>query len=377
MPQQQAGGKGSKGGKGKGFTSALGGWAGQAFGKSGVTPQLFPQVAIQAAMNNPPAAYLTSTETAGAMQRREQGLNRDAIIDWAQKQGISGTAMEELKEHLAGVPTAKIPTPLSGTKPYKKSDGKYYQAMRDATTGQIIEEQMPEGYSPYEGKVTQFDRELSEYAQSIGKDPSTLSWDDQKKFQNELYYARQPLAEARMKLQQEREGIAATNLRLRESAEDVKEFFEIQKQLSSSTKIQSTADRIDEYVAHPTGSGDVALSLAFVDAIKPGSGFRFTDAERRWITTGSRGVADGVIARVQQGFKGTTLSDEQRQNMARIIKSASGQIGQERDQLLNQIEQFNKPVAQAVRGGGRATKQMTAPPGSKEKTTTDPLGVLK
>jgi ribosomal protein S20 len=38
--------------------------------------------------------------------------------------------------------------PLSGSKPYKGTDGKYYQLMQDTLTGEISKQELPEGYQP-------------------------------------------------------------------------------------------------------------------------------------------------------------------------------------------------------------------------------------
>jgi len=86
-------------------------------------------------------------ETQGRQQLDEAHLAWQ--LDWAKRHGIEGEALDELTQHLAGVPTLKSKLkPLAGSKPYKGNDGRYYQSMQDQQTGQIEAEAMPEGYTP-------------------------------------------------------------------------------------------------------------------------------------------------------------------------------------------------------------------------------------
>jgi hypothetical protein len=89
--------------------------------------------------------------TAGMMETVQGGV--DAI-----KKFHPDATPEELK-HLTNTyldaalgTTDKKSTlkPLTGTKPYKGADGRYYQSMQDSLTGAIMAEPMPEGYTPPE-----------------------------------------------------------------------------------------------------------------------------------------------------------------------------------------------------------------------------------
>lgn len=77
-----------------------------------------------------------------------EGVTRDWALQWAQKHGIAEPAMSELTERLAGVPAAKPFKPLPNSKPYRGSDGRYYQSMLDPATNQVSAQPMPEGYTP-------------------------------------------------------------------------------------------------------------------------------------------------------------------------------------------------------------------------------------
>jgi hypothetical protein len=118
-----------------------------------------------------------------------------------------------------------------------------------------------------------------------------------------------------------------------------------------------TAERADEYVNKPTGAGDIALTLAFVDAIKPGTGFRFTDTERKWMVAESRGVIDGALAKINQGYTGQTLTPEQRVNERNIIKQAAAQADQQRNKTLSGFGQINPRVAKIAGGGNTPAPQ--------------------
>jgi hypothetical protein len=89
--------------------------------------------------------------TAGMMETVQGGVN-------AIKKFHPDATPEELK-HLTNTyldaalgTTDKKTTlkPLTGTKPYKGADGRYYQSMQDSLTGAIMAEPMPEGYNPPE-----------------------------------------------------------------------------------------------------------------------------------------------------------------------------------------------------------------------------------
>jgi hypothetical protein len=94
------------------------------------------------------AAGLNPEQVAQA-ERQTEEATRDWQLEWAKRHGVSDEAITELTEHLAGVPTVRLQMkPLAGTKPYKGSDGRFYQSVQDQRTGEITAMPMPEGYVP-------------------------------------------------------------------------------------------------------------------------------------------------------------------------------------------------------------------------------------
>ena len=92
------------------------------------------------------AAAGLSPEQQAAINAREKLAEQDAMLDWAKKHGVSGEALQELTQTLAGLPKRAKLAPLG--KPYKGPDGKYYQPVRDPDTGLIADEPMPANYTP-------------------------------------------------------------------------------------------------------------------------------------------------------------------------------------------------------------------------------------
>lgn len=80
--------------------------------------------------------------------RTQKGITNDWQIAWAQKHGVSDAAVDELTEHLAGVPAQKGLKSLAGQKPYQGADGKYYIVMQDPSDGSIKAEVLPPDYVP-------------------------------------------------------------------------------------------------------------------------------------------------------------------------------------------------------------------------------------
>lgn len=95
------------------------------------------------------AARAEATAARTAQFGREQtGQDRDWQLQWAQKHSVPPEAVQELTEHLAGVPTPKVAKPMVGAKPYKGADGKYYISVQDPTDSSIRAEAMPPDYVP-------------------------------------------------------------------------------------------------------------------------------------------------------------------------------------------------------------------------------------
>lgn len=207
---------------------------------------------------------------------------------------------------------------------------------------------------------SKYDQQWGLYLKSIGKTPETATWRDQVKFIKEA----NPYGAAHLGIAYQTLALAKIKEELMENQQDWQAFLAINKQLAPMEKIQSAAERSDEYVKNPSGEGDIALVFAFIEATKPASGFRFTETERKWIT-GARGLIEGAETRINAGFTGETLSPEQRQHMSDIIKNAGTQVQQESNNLLAGAARFHPKSSSAVNPNN------TPPPngGTKKKVS--------
>lgn len=198
------------------------------------------------------------------------------------------------------------------------------------------------------GKMSNIDEQRESFRIGHGIPSGTpLTWQQEQQFMSELYKSRNPLALAHL-------SIAQQNLALRENEDAFKDYLTAQKQLSPLERMIDTANETQQYVSQPTGPGDVALTLAFFDAIKT-SGVRFTKQEQDFIT-GSRGFMDGVQAKFDQGFKGTVFAPEQRAIIAGIVQKAAQEAGTQHTGILGAATAFKPNVARQLTGGGTAPK---------------------
>jgi hypothetical protein len=104
------------------------------------------------------------------------------------------------------------------------------------------------------------------------------------------------------------------------------------KEIETNQRVLDHAQMADEAAKNPTGPGDYTLLMSFVDATKPSSGFRFTEAERHMII-GARGLADAATAKYDEYTKGPFLGPEQRATMLGIIHNAAAQAKKNMDRL--------------------------------------------
>jgi hypothetical protein len=124
-------------------------------------------------------------------------------------------------------------------------------------------------------------------------------------------------------------------------------------------QIQRVGELVPEYVSKPSGPGDAALLLAFVEATKPSQGFRFTETERKMFI-GLRGLIEGAQARVEGGFSGILFGDDQRKLMAGIVTKAAQQAA-EKQRKLEQKFTAAKPELKEL-GVGNEQAAPGAPP---------------
>jgi hypothetical protein len=271
---------------------------------------------------------------------------RDALV----KAGFTAEQAQKALEVRAGIeakPTAAKPAHETD---FDKGFARYLKEKGIDSADATAEDEAAYRQTIHPRQPSQYQSQRQAFAKSLGKSPAEMNWTDERSFLTERYGANQPFAQKRLALAEENQRIQQANLALRRSENNMKDYLSITKNLSPMEKIQTTAERAEELVNDPSGPGDVSLTFAFIDATKPGTGFRFTDAERRWLTTGTRGVMEGALTRINQGFTGETLSPEQRQHMAAIIKQAASQAYQQRASILGATGQIN-PTAAALAGG--------------------------
>lgn len=237
--------------------------------------------------------------------------------------------------------------------------------------GETKMEPMPAGYSGPSLKsrpLSQYAQQRQSFAQSLGKTPETMTWQDEQDFLRQRYNANQPNAQRKLNLEEQKLHIAQASLNLRRDQNDWKDFQDTFKQLSPIEKLQTTANLSKDYVKNPTGPGDVALTLAFFEVAKAadpgsGSGIRFTQQEQKLIT-GARGWADAAQANVERWGKGTLYDDRQREQMAKVIELAAKKSEERQAQIIGATGSLN-PRATSV-----AATAAGAPSPSLSKTKT-------
>jgi len=198
--------------------------------------------------------------------------------------------------------------------------------------------------APKQGKLTNADEQRESYRLTHNiPSGQKLTWDQEKDFVKQLGLARNPFGPAHIE-------IAREGLNLREQESGLKDFMSLQKQLTPLERVISTSQQSEDYVKNPTGPGDVALTLAFFDAIKT-TGVRFTKQEQDFIVN-SRGVLDGFQAAYDRGFQGTVFSPDQRAIVASIVKKAGETAEKQKGILVGGAGQFNPKAAAAASGGG-------------------------
>lgn len=242
--------------------------------------------------------------------------------------------------------------------PFKLPTGGWGR-LEASPTGEMRTVAMPAEWqpSPAQQKLTQTQSSFARWLKDKGKTLEQGTSADEQAFNTEMYGSKNPYARKRL-------AISEVNLALREAEGDMKDYLAVQKQLLPLTKIQATADRADDYVKSPSGPGDIALTLAFVEAVKPSSGFRFTDVERQWILQ-SRGLIEGAEAKINSGYNGTVLSPEQRENMAAIIRDAAAKTEETGQPLVDATRKINPRVGKLISSPAEAKKAAAPKPTGK------------
>ena len=302
------------------------------------------------------AAPISPAQTAAQQTTAEIAADKakkDANIQWLKDHDAPQEVIDSAIAHLGGV-TSKdaddVWTNVKNAEPeeYPKGSGEYRVAQVNKK-GEFRYEKMPDGYVPPPPKATKLsniDEERESYRKTHGIPAGQpLTFDQEKDFVKQMALARNPFGPARLQ-------IAEQGLGLREQESGFRDFLSLQKQLSPIERVISTASETPGYVASPTGPGDVALTLAFFDAIKT-TGVRFTKQEQDFII-GSRGFMEGVQAKFDQGYEGTVFGppgSPQRALIAGIVKKAGDTAAQQKGTLMTGAGAFD-PKAAAAAGGG-------------------------
>jgi hypothetical protein len=120
----------------------------------------------------------------------------------------------------------------------------------------------------------------------------------------------------------------------------------------------SAADLAHQYASQNTASGDAALLLKYVDAVKPAKGFRLTNTELNMFAH-TRGMLGDIQALGQRVDNGQMLTPEQKTNMLAIIDMSANHAKQMKASLMQ------KYAGYAGQGGGApATPGAPTQPGT-------------
>lgn len=124
----------------------------------------------------PPTPEEAAARESGIANTTEMS-KRDASLKWARDNGISGPELDELKQHLSGLPVAKVPKAIGV--PYKDAnDGKWYQRTQNPIDGTFSQVEVP-GYSQTARPSTSAFNEMADaYAKSYGIAKEDLTPED-------------------------------------------------------------------------------------------------------------------------------------------------------------------------------------------------------
>lgn len=199
--------------------------------------------------------------------------------------------------------------------------------------GQLLQPKSPK-------KMSAIEEERESYRQSHNiPSGQQLNWTQEADFLRNLYLAKNPLALAHLRISE-----AGLGIREREAA--FRDYMAAEKALTPLERVMNTTADADGFVKDPSGPGDVALTLAFFDAIKT-TGVRFTKQEQDFIIR-SRGFMDGVQAKFDGGFQGTVFSPDQRRLIADIVKKAGSTAQQQMGGIIGAANTFVPNVGQQL-----------------------------
>lgn len=282
----------------------------------------------------------------------------------------------QLREALSPIPRTTTDKPI--TRPdiqtVKTKDGRDISAQWDGKRWNYLNGQpIPETDLGPEAKVaqkvstSQWAQGLNAYATSHKPPLDPNSWETIRAYESDQYSAKNPLAERKLSLTARNTAVGEARLALQRASTDWHEAQDIYKHTAPDIAIAATSQEADELAAHPTGPGDVKLTMAFFEVAKAadpgsGSGIRFTKQEQDLIQH-ARGLADAAQANVERWGKGTLYDDQQRAEMADIIKKAAKRSNEATARYMGAAQTLAPRATAAVTGGAVGGFTVTDPKG--------------
>jgi len=303
------------------------------------------------------AGPLTPEQQAG-VDASISNAEKDATIAWLKKNNAPKEVIDQAVANYDRV-TGKEPeeqwTDVKGALPqeYPVGSGQYRVLKENKKSGESKYFSEPDGYAPTAPSVKTlptFAQTRVDYMNEKGIPPGTpLTLKDDEEIKRRMAIAGNPYGQAHIDL--EKQGLG-----MREREANVKDTMALVKQFTPLDRIVHISEEADSDVSNPTGPGDVALTLAFFDAIKT-TGVRFTQTEQNFIVN-SRGLVENAKAAYEKGFEGTIYGpsgSEQRKTLADIVKKAADVAKKQKGNLISGVGQFNPQAAAAAGGTGTST----------------------
>jgi tetratricopeptide (TPR) repeat protein len=279
----------------------------------------------------------------------------------------TGSVKERLEQGLAALPDEQRKVVEPAIRAYMDA-GEYDKAMQVFSS--VAEKFQSE---PKHAPAVLRSKGGTPYGMRVGnKDivPGSPEWNEgyQKVLDAEVKATEKDAAEKRKIEEAKRRAALSKELRgqtSRQMENTFRDYDAATKILAPFDRIADVANRAQEYVQAPSGPGDVALMLAYVEATKPQTGFRFTTAEQNMIKT-SRGWVEGAQAKVQGGYTGVLFGDEQRKIIGNIIESAGDAVEERKNTYLRGILRINPKLYNILTGtpDGGPTPPPPPPPGT-------------
>jgi hypothetical protein len=278
---------------------------------------------------------------------------KKTIIGIQPKQTFQGNegVKTRLEQGLAALPEEQRKVVEPAVRSYMDA-GEYDKAMQ--VFSQVAEKYQAE---PRHKPSVLRSKDGTPYGMEVGNEdivPGSAKWNDgyQKVLDAEVAAVEKDAERKRqIELAKQRAAMARTlrGMGSRQTENMFRDYDSATKILAPFDRIEDVASRAQEYVQAPTGPGDVALMLAYVEATKPQTGFRFTKAEQDMIRS-ARGWVEGAQAKVQGGYSGILFGDDQRKVIGKIIETSSASAEERKNDYLRGIMRINPKLYNVLTG---------------------------